>query len=46
MAATARGRMYARLIRAKRMTLSGVFEPYIAETKESYKLLYNEELEV
>lgn len=47
MAVTARGRAYARLIRAGRMTLADVpTEPaeLVGDVKESYKALYNEEL--
>lgn len=45
MAVTARGRMYARLIRSGRMTIDEVPEDQIQDTKDSYFALYHEPLE-
>lgn len=44
MAVTARGRMYARLIKNKRLTLAEVPSSQVKDTKDSYKSLFNETL--
>lgn len=44
MAVTARGRTYARLIRAKRKTLADIDKNLIKDVKDSYRALYDEDL--